>query len=171
MTVKKKIIAKSKNSNQKKSKKSKIVAKKTANKKSPKVNDILLTASEIDSEINDNEVTDPSEIIISEENYVLVTDYSCSMSAYQDPDDSDWRFALEIFTDSGKLIDIHSQKAYETYQDALFDCYGIIEYLGFGVIDPSNSANITVNHWNSSEEKYDEETVLFDGSDFFKIKK
>lgn len=165
MAIKKKIASKAKvktkNDNQKKVKKSKVIAKKTENL--AKLSEIILTASEIDSETN--------EITISEENYILVVDYNCSMSAHQDPDEGNWRFALEIFTDSGKLIDVHSQQSYQTYQDALFDCYGIIEYLGFGITDPNNCANVTVNHWNEEEEKYDEDIILFDGSDFFKKKK
>ena len=164
MAIKKKIATKAKvkakNDNQKK-------VKKTPNKKIAKMKEIVLTASEIDSEIND--ITE--EVTISEENYILVVDYNCSMSAHQDPDEGNWRFALEIFTDSGKLIDVHSQQSYQTYQDALFDCYGIIEYLGFGITDPNNCANVSVNHWNEEEERYDEDIILFDGSDFFKIKK
>jgi hypothetical protein len=110
-------------------------------------------------------------VVINESNYICVTDYNCSMSAYQDPDDMVWRFALEIFTEDEKLIDIHSQQTYQTYQDALLDCYGIIEYLGFGVIDRKKCAQIVVNFWDETNEQFDEQLVYFDGLDFFKNKK
>ena len=167
MAIKKKTTAKTKGNQKKKIKSSVKKVKKT----SDKMTEILLTASEIDSEINDDVLDDSGEIVITEDNYILVTDYNCSMSAYQDPEEDKWYYALEVFTDSGKLIDIHSQQTYKTYQDALFDCYGIIEYLGFGITDPENCATISVNHWNDAEEKYDEEIILFNGSDFFKSKK
>jgi hypothetical protein len=163
MAIKKKTAMKPKIANAKK-------PKRDSKEKTDKLNEIMRTASELDSEINDISIHD-DEVMITEDNYILVSEYTCSLSAHQDPEMRDWRFALEIFTNSGQLIDIHSQQSYETFQDALLDCYGIIEYLGFGITDRDNSANISVNHWNENEERYDEEIVQFDGRDFYKIKK
>lgn len=111
------------------------------------------------------------DITISSDDYILAANYQCSMSAHQDPISNDWRFALEIFTDSNKLIDIHSQQTYHTYQDSLLDCYGIVEYLGYEITDKNKCANITINFWDANKKAYNEKIIYFDGYDFFNDKK
>jgi hypothetical protein len=156
------------------------LVKKTGNKKSSAKNsktkkeipdDIVSFTEEFSVDSNGNLQDDDDNVAISEENYTLVNDYQCSMSSYQDPEEGNWRFALEILTDNGKLIDIHSQQTYETFQDSIFDCYGIIEYLGFGILDPKNCAHIVVNYWDEEKKEFREELVYFDGCDFFKNQK
>ena len=135
--------------------------KSSSNKKKPPVNEIELIPDTLESEA-DNEN--------SELDYILALDYNCAMSAHEDPEDKSWHFAVELFTDDNKLIDIHSQHTFQTYQDALLDCYGIIEYLGFSITEKDELARISINHWNENEEKYEEETIFFDGCDFYKNK-
>jgi hypothetical protein len=153
------------------------LVKKNNNKKSSirakkEVEDKVITfTEEFDIDANGNLHDDKDNVAISEENYILVNEYNCSMSAYQDPEEGNWKYALELFTENGKLIDIHSQQTYKTFQDSIFDCYGIIEYLGFGVVDPNNCAHVVVNYWDETKKEFREEIVYFDGLDFFKNKK
>lgn len=165
MAIKKKTPKLAKKNNKKSSDKSAIRAKKQSS-------DSVISFTEdfnVDSVDDNGNLHDGKDnIAISEENYILVTDYQCSMSSYQDPDEGNWRYALELFTESGKLIDIHSQQTYQSFQDSIFDCYGIVEYLGFGVIDPNNCAHVVINHWDEDKKAFREETVYFDGCDFYK---
>jgi hypothetical protein len=168
MTIKKKTPKLLKKNNKKGSSKPPIRSKKV-----PTDDVILITedfnAENVDSHGNLHDSKD--NIAISEENYILVSEYQCSMSSYQDSEQGNWRYALELFTEDGKLIDIHSQQTYETYQDSIFDCYGIIEYLGFGVIDPNNRAHVVIHYWDDSKKEFREETVYFDGCDFYQSTK
>lgn len=144
---------------------------KKSSSKNKTVSDTTISFTE-DFEIDANgNAHKGDKIAISEENYIQATEYECSMSSYQDPENSDWRFALELHTDNGKLIDIHSQQTYKTFQDSIFDCYGIIEYLGFGVINPDNRAHIVVNHWDDNKKEFREEVIYFDGCDFYRNQK
>lgn len=107
---------------------------------------------------------------ISKKDYVLVKNYKCAMAAYEDPVGEGWIFSLELLTDTRKLIDIHGSRKYASFQDALLDCYGIVEYLGFS-IESKMKAEIAVHHWDREKEIYNESKIYFDGLDFFKNEK
>jgi hypothetical protein len=141
----------------------KTTLKKSSKKNVTKENKIELIPDPVEIELN-------ADINEDEIDYVGAYEYNCAMSAHDDPEDGSWYFALELFTEDNRLIDIHSQHTFQTYQDALLDCYGIIEYLGFSITDKNELARVSVNHWNDAEDKYDEEIIFFDGYDFFKNK-
>lgn len=115
--------------------------------------------------------------------------YECSMSAYENPTGG-WIYSLQYLTKNPKskkvqfnfmqevdkdiknpipnsVFEIYGQKIYKTYKDALQDGYGVLEYLGFVIPDRTKRAVFCIHKWDKEKETFKEESVYFDGYDFF----
>ena len=99
---------------------------------------------------------------------LFLSEYCCSMSAYEDPSNNSWKFSLELLDSEKNIVEILSYRTYKTYKDAFLDCYGILEYLGFGIVDKNNRAKLCINFWDKKKNTYRSEHIFFDGFDFFK---
>lgn len=97
---------------------------------------------------------------------VCIENYSVSMSAKENVDGL-WKFAVELWVDKQKLLySIVGHKEYKTYNDAIMDCSGIIEYLGF-FISSNDYQPVVLLNWDAQNETYISSTVYFNGEDFF----
>lgn len=93
-------------------------------------------------------------------------DYELVFSAYQNQDNERWVLNLDIIDVDDRLVEIFGQREYETYQDAIIDCYGIGDLLGVNLAD--TKTEIYLYFWKTDKEDYEKVVMLFDGQDFYK---
>lgn len=95
-------------------------------------------------------------------------DYYPTVSVYEIPDNGMWYFCLELLEEQGNFYNIQGFKTFETSEEAIMEGYGIIESLGFEPRTKKEKLNFTMFKWDRFNNSYIEETVVFDGYDFFK---
>ena len=110
----------------------------------------------------------PTQVEITEiKDMVNLTNYKCSISAYELPSKEGWFFTLELLSEENSLYEIAGQRIYKSFQDAILDGFGAIEYLGFSLSTKSR-AELSINAWDAENEEYTESFTYFDGLDFYK---
>lgn len=97
-----------------------------------------------------------------------IIDYYPTVSVFEIPDNGEWYFCLELLEEKGNIYTIQGFKTFETSEEAIMEGFGVIESLGFELKTKKEKINITVFNWDRFNNTYIEETIVFDGYDFFK---
>ena len=96
-----------------------------------------------------------------------LVDYFPTISAFEIPDTQEWYFCLELLEDNGNVYTIQGFKLFQSYHDALMEGYGVIESLGFVRCSKKEKSKFSVFKWDVFNNTYIEESIEFDGFDFF----
>lgn len=111
-------------------------------------------------------------------NLMVFEKYTCQIKAVEvkptQPDiPQQWVFVTQYIDLSDEetkdpfIIEIPSIQTYDTFEDAIQDAYGIIEYYGWRFSPEHPVGKIPVIRWNVEKDSYVTDFVYYDGFDFY----